>query len=190
MRLIGYVAYYAHDLDALAEQNASLSTCDRVYTDELKRSDDERPELGAALAALTPGDLLVVTDLAVLAKSLPHLGRVIAAVTDRGARLAISGSSGIPGEPVPMTPSEIQAIQRTIRVHMSLSQQRALDGARRAGVPNGRPPVLDDAGKRRMRSMLREGRSQAEICRALGISRTSAFRYRRELEAAAELAVV
>lgn len=186
-RQIGYVAFYAGEIDSLSAQNLALSTCARVYTDELKRSDDQRPELGAALVALAPGDQLVINDLAVLAKSLPHLRRVIQSVSARGAQIAISGGSGAPSV---LSDGEVAGILATIGVHTSLSNARALDGARSTTEPNGRRRVLDDNGKARMRSMLAEGKSQAEICRVLGISRTSAFRYRRELEAQAELAVV
>lgn len=186
MRRIGYVAYYSGELDALSSQNLALASCDRVYTDELKRSDDPRSELPAAITALAPGDLLVITDLAVLAKSLPHLGRVVQSVTDRGARIAISDGNGVA---TVLSDSEVAAIKSVIAVHMSLSNQRSRDGARIA-ENNGRPPVLDDAGKRRLRQMTSEGKTPSEICKELGISRTSAFRYRRELETQAELAIV
>ena len=189
VRSIGYVAYYyANDVDQLASQNALLGGCDRVYTDELRRSDDSRSELAAALVSLQPGDQLVVSDLAILAKSLPHLGRVINSVGERRAHLAVC--QGNTGEPRVLSEDAIDGILVTVAVHVSLSNARALDGARSTGEPNGRPRILDDAGKRKLRTMLREGASQAEVCRELGLSRTSAWRYSKQLEHQNELAVV
>lgn len=129
---------------------------------------------------------MVVASLNVIAKSLPHLGRVLDAIRDRGAYLVSNDLD----PRTPLTSAQLSTIHATITVHRSLSNQRALDGARHTVAPNGRPPVLDDAGKRRLRQMLREGASQADICAELGISRTSAHRYRKQLEDAAELAVV
>ena len=187
-RQIGYVAYYATDVDHLAQQNALLAGCARVFTDELRRSDDSRSELAAALVSLQPGDVLVVADLSVLAKSLPHLARVINSVVERRGHLAVCRDTD--GEPRVLSEDELNGILSTVAVHVSLSNARALDGARHTSESNGRPAVLDDAGKRKLRTMLREGASQAEVCRELGLSRTSAWRYSKSLELQNEMAIV
>lgn len=184
---IGYAAFYATELSALADQNALLACCDRVFTDEIRRSDDQRSELAAALVALQPGDHLVVADLSVLAKSLPHLGRVITAVAERRAHLAVCRDAG---EPVVLSEDAINGLLAAVAVHVALSNARALDGARSTSSKNGRPAVMDAESKRKMRKYLAEGKSQSEIAKALGLSRTSCWRYSKQLEIQVEMGTV
>jgi DNA invertase Pin-like site-specific DNA recombinase len=73
---IGYgrVSTDAQDLTAQREALAVLGVApDRVYVDHgLTGTNRERPGLRQALAACRPGDTLVVTTLARLARSLPR----------------------------------------------------------------------------------------------------------------------
>ena len=86
-RLLGYARVSTGDqdlqlqLDAL--KTAGCSDAD-IYTDKASRARANRPGLDACVAALGPGDTLVVWRLDRLGRSMPHLVGLVEELLSRG----------------------------------------------------------------------------------------------------------
>lgn len=94
--LIGYarVSTERQDLAAQLKGLADLGVArERVYTDKRTgRSMKNRPGLTQAIAALRPGDVLVVTKLDRLARSVPDARDLVGQVYAKGAALQLGPS--------------------------------------------------------------------------------------------------
>ena len=85
MALIGYARVSTAEQDTALQTDALRKAgCKRVFEDTVSGAKAERPGLGAALAYLRDGDVLVVWRLDRLGRSLPHLIEVIGALEARG----------------------------------------------------------------------------------------------------------
>src|SRR5258707_897950 len=85
-RLVGYARVSTSDqnlsLQTDALKRAGISVAD-LFCDKLSGASSDRPGLDACLAALRPGDVLVVWKLDRLGRSLRHLLDVVAALIER-----------------------------------------------------------------------------------------------------------
>lgn len=91
--LIGYARTSTLDqiagLDA-QQRDLTAAGCERVYVEQVSSVDvGERQELARALDNLRSGDVLVVTKLDRLARSMAHLMRLLAIIEGKGASLRI-----------------------------------------------------------------------------------------------------
>jgi DNA invertase Pin-like site-specific DNA recombinase len=84
--IIGY-ARVSTDGQTLDAQQAALKAAgaERVFAEKVSGVVTDRKALGRAVAALEPGDVLVVTRLDRLARSTRDLLNVLATVAERGA---------------------------------------------------------------------------------------------------------
>jgi hypothetical protein len=93
---IGYARVSTQGQDLTAQRNALTAlgvTPDRVYVDHgLTGTTRVRPGLREALAACRAGDMLVVTKLDRLARSLPDARDIINELTSRQVKLNLGGS--------------------------------------------------------------------------------------------------
>jgi DNA invertase Pin-like site-specific DNA recombinase len=85
-RLIGYARVSTGEQTTAGQTDAlRLAGCADLFTEHASGSDRERPELARAIAATRAGDVLVVTRLDRLARSVQHLLEVIEQLQARGA---------------------------------------------------------------------------------------------------------
>jgi DNA invertase Pin-like site-specific DNA recombinase len=101
---IGYARVSTDDQDLTAQRDA-LATLDvapdRIYVDHgLTGTNRDRPGLREAMAACRAGDVLVVTKLDRLARSLPDARDIVAELTAREVKLSLGGSVHDPTDPV------------------------------------------------------------------------------------------
>ena len=93
MEKIGYArcSTYTQDLTAQRQALSDLGVQqDRIYTDHgLTGTNRERPGLEQALAAVRKGDILVVTKLDCLARSVPDVRVISDQLEAKGVRLAL-----------------------------------------------------------------------------------------------------
>lgn len=93
---IGYarVSTAGQDLTAQREQLVALGVDeDRIHVDHgLSGTNRARPDLETALAAVRSGDVLVVTKLDRLARSVPDARAIADQLVERGAALSLGGS--------------------------------------------------------------------------------------------------
>ncbi len=164
-------------LDAL-----SKAGCEKTYRETASGAAAERPVLADVVGYLRPGDTLVVWRLDRLGRSLQHLIETIAGLAERGIGFKSlteqidTTTSG--GKLVFHVFGALAEFERDLireRTHAGLAAARA------RGRTGGRPKVLADAKKVALAQALYDG-GQADvgtICKTLGISRATFYRYVR-----------
>ena len=151
----------------------------RIFEDTLSGTREDRPGLDAVLDYLRPGDTLVVWKLDRLGRSLPHLIQTVRALEVRGIGFKSlrenidTTTSG--GKLVFHLFAALAEFERDIIKERTAA---GLVAARARGRKGGRPTVMDSK-KVAMAKALRSdpNLSVAEICRQLGVSETTFYRY-------------
>lgn len=152
--------------------------CERIFRDEaVSGARAKRPALTRALAACTDGDVLIVTRLDRLGRSLSHLIDTVHEL--RGRNVGFSSLA----ESIDTTSATgtlvFHLLGALAQFERSLIAERTTAGlaaARARGVRFGRPPVLSPAQLEHARILYGLGKSHREIALLLKISRATIYR--------------
>ncbi|MDP9374147.1 MAG: recombinase family protein [Chloroflexota bacterium] len=179
--LVGYARVStAEQTLALQEDALNAAGCERLFTDTLSGAKTDRPGLAQALAFLRPGDVLVVWRLDRLGRSLKALIETLTTLEGRGIgfrslteQLDTTTSGG------KLIFHVFGALAEFERDLIRERTQAGLAAARARGRQGGRPKKLGTPTKVAMAQALYDDKrhSIAEICRTLGISRATLYRY-------------
>ena len=162
-------------LDALTKAG-----CGKVYRETASGAKANRPVLDGVLSYLRKGDTLVVWRLDRLGRSLKHLIEVVAALAERGI-----GFKSLTEQIDTTTPGGkliFHVFGALAEFERDLTRERTQAGlaaARARGRLGGRPRKLRDVKQLDLARTLYEG-GQTDIntiCRTLGISRATLYRY-------------
>ena len=152
--------------------------CERVYQEQVS-SVGERVKLEEALGSLRADDKLVVTKLDRLARSVQHLGQIIDRVNSAGASLVILDMGGTAVDTSNATGKLILNVMSSVsqfeREMMLERQREGIAKAKAEGKYKGRKPTAR-AKTDMVKLALANGVSKPQICKDLGISRTSLYR--------------
>ena len=152
--------------------------CERVYQEQVS-SIGERVKLEEALGSLRAGDKLVVSKLDRLARSVQHLGKIIDRVNSAGASLVILDMGGTAVDTSNATGKLILNVMSSVsqfeREMMLERQREGIAKAKADGKYKGRKPTAR-AKTDMVKLALANGVSKPQICKDLGISRTSLYR--------------
>ena len=177
---IGYARVSSDDQSLDLQRDALRQAgCERLYEEKESGGKVDRPELLRLMEALRPGDTLVVWRLDRLGRSLKHLIETVEQLEAIGVGFqsvteAIdTTTSG--GKLVFHIFAALAEFERTL---IRERTRAGLKAARARGRQGGRPMTLSE-DKRRMAQALRDDPQQsvASICKALGITRTTFYRY-------------
>ena len=183
-KLVGYgrVSTGEQDLQLQLDtlKTAGCSDAD-IYTDKASGSRASRPGLDNCLAALQPGDTLVVWRLDRLGRSMPHLVGLVEELLGKGIGFRSLQDGAIDtttasGELMFNIFSSLAQFERR------LIQERTTAGlaaARARGRLGGRKPIRADNPRVVTAKRLHKDRSLSidQICETLGISRPTFYRY-------------
>lgn len=179
--LIGYARTSTlEQLAGLEAQQRDLKEygCEKVFTEQVS-SVAERDQLEAVLGALRPDDKLVVTKLDRLARSVQHLGQIIERINSAGASLVILDMGGTAVDTSNATGKLILNVMSSVsqfeREMMLERQREGIAKAKAEGKYKGRKPTAR-AKTDMVKLALENGVSKPQICKDLGISRTSLYR--------------
>lgn len=155
--------------------------CDRVFEDRLSGRSRKRPGLEAALAAIGPGDRLIVWRLDRLGRNFRDLVDIADELRERGANL-ISLSEGIDtssnvGEIVFRLMSVFSDFERNVIVERT---RAGLAAAKARGVRLGRKPKLSPSQIVAARDLLDGGEKAWFVARRFGVGRATLFRSFRQ----------
>jgi DNA invertase Pin-like site-specific DNA recombinase len=174
--IIGYARVSTTDQD-LSIQEAALKAAGCEVIRAEKRSGATtagREELRTVLDFLRKGDVLMVTRIDRLARSIGDLQDIVRAVKARGASLKATE------QPIDTSTAAGKCFLDMLGVfaefETNLRRERQLEGIARAkmeGVYKGRPASIDAA---MVRAMKAEGIGASEIAKALKIGRASVYR--------------
>ncbi len=178
--LIGYARVSTDDQNLDLQRDAlKTAGCEQIFTDRVSGTKAERAGLKDALSHLRSGDTLVVWRLDRLGRSLRHL---IDTVTDLEAR-GIGFKSLT--ENIDTTTSGgklvfhiFAALAEFEREIIRERTKAGLTAARARGKSGGRPKALTQKQIQMLRNLAADpANSIDDICKTLGISRTTYYRY-------------
>jgi DNA invertase Pin-like site-specific DNA recombinase len=176
--IVGYARVStAHQGAGLAAQKEALERagCEKVFDEEVS-SIAERGELDRALEFVREGDVLVVTKLDRLARSVAHLCQITAGLESKGVQLKILDmgldTSGTVGR---LFLNIIGAIAQFERENMLERQKIGIAAAKAAGKYKGRNPGARNRAPA-IRELAAQGVTKIEIAKALKISERSVYR--------------
>ncbi len=180
---IGYARVSTQEQTLDLQQDALKEAgCEQIFTDTVSGSQDDRPGLSDALSHLRSGDTLVVWRLDRLGRSLRHLIETVTELSQRGI-----GFRSFTEQIDTTTPGGklvfhvFGALAEFERDLIRERTQAGLRAARARGRVGARPKALDDPKKLAMAKHLYADPANSidDICRTLGISRTTFYRYVR-----------
>ena len=170
-------------IDRLARSIADLQDIVRAVkakgadlkaTEPIDTSTAGREELGTVLAFLRKGDVLMVTRIDRLARSIGDLQDIVRAVKAKGADLKATE------QPIDTTTAAGKCFLDMLGVfaefETNLRKERQLEGiakAKEAGAYKGRPASIDAA---QVRALQAQGLGPTKIAKKLGIGRASVYR--------------
>jgi len=176
MTIIGYGRVSTTGQD-LSVQRAALKAggCEVIRAEKRSgASTARREELRTVLDFLRKGDVLMVTRIDCLARSIGDLQDIVRTVKARGASLKATE------QPIDTSIAAGKCFLDMLGVfaefETNLRRERQLEGIARAkakGVYRGRPASIDAA---KVRAMKAKGMGATEIAKALGIGRASVYR--------------
>ena len=181
---IGYARVSTQEQTLALQQDAlTQAGCERLFTDTVSGSQDERLGLSEALSHLRSGDTLVVWRLDRLGRSLKHLIETITALSQRGI-----GFRSLTEQIDTTTPGGklvFHVFGALAEFERDLIRERTnagLAAARARGRLGGRPRKLADAKQLELaRTLYAGGETDIDtICATLGISRATLYRYLKE----------
>ena len=176
MTIVGYARVSTTDQDLSIQQTALRAAGCEVIRAE-KRSGTStagREELRTVLDFLRKGDVLMVTRIDRLARSIGDLQDIVRTIKARGAALKATEQPIDTGTAAGKCFVDMLGVFAEFETN--LRRERQLEGIARAkaeGVYKGRPASIDAA---KVRAMKAEGMGATEIAKALKIGRASVYR--------------
>jgi DNA invertase Pin-like site-specific DNA recombinase len=173
MTTFGYarVSTAGQTLDAQQAQLAAAGA-EKVFSEKESGAKTDRKALAKALAALRPGDMLLVTRLDRLARSTLDLLNTLDKVGKAGAGFR-SLADAWADTTTPHGKLMLTILAGLAEFERSLILTRTGEGRTRAkarGVRFGRKPKLNAFQVQEAKEMLGNGSSQSEVARLLGVS--------------------
>lgn len=177
MALVGYarVSSAGQSLE-VQEELLRGAGCEKVFAEKRSgRTTDGREALASALEWVREGDVLIVTRLDRLARSITDLRQIVERITAKGVGFRALQQGGMD-----TTSSEgrlmLNILASFAEFEADIRKERQADGiakAKAAGVYRGRPASIDAAEVAKLKA---EGIGPADIARRLGIGRASVYR--------------
>ncbi|MEM8594968.1 MAG: recombinase family protein [Pseudomonadota bacterium] len=150
------------------EDALRVAGAERLFSEQVCGAVVERPALASLLDRLRPGDVVVVTKFDRLARSLPELLRLVAAIEAAGAGLRSLAEAIDTSWPAGRLVFDVfAAIADFERGRIAERTREDLAAARRRGVVGGRPRALSPAQKAEVRRMRDEERRRLPEIAAL-----------------------
>ena len=158
-------------------QQAQLKAagCEKVFREQVSAVSPEREELEAAIEFAREGDVLVVTKLDRLARSVPHLCDIGERLDAKGVGLKVLDQAI--DTTTPTGRLMFNMLGAIAQFERELIRERMLVGVAKAkaeGKYKGRAPTARMKAEK-VRQLKAAGLGPSEIARQVGISRTSVF---------------
>ena len=182
--VIGYcrVSTAGQSLDRQIDQ-LTAAGCERVYQEKVSRASKERPELTRLLDALRGGDVVVVTELSRLGRTVKGLIELVEKIHQLGADIR-SLKENI-DTTSPMGKMVFTVMAAVAEMERDLIRERTSDGRKSESArrrKGGRPAIDQEQLNLALRMYDSKSCTVAEITKATGISKATLYAYLRTRE--------
>jgi len=158
-----------------------------IYSEYEHGTSDHKVEQEKLLAALQPGDTLIITEISRLTRSVKQLCQLLDLVKEKRLRLQVLNGICVDcrsGDPDPMTQAFLMMSGVFAELERGMIRERVISGmqnARAKGAQIGRPGLKADdlppAFWRLLQTLHTGSISKSEMARALSISRPTLDRW-------------
>ncbi len=177
--IVGYarVSSTSQNLDSQMDA-MNQAGCTKTFTDKDSGEKSSRPGWEALLAYIRPGDVLVITELSRMSRSLMHLLQIVQELEERKVELKSLreniDTSTATGRGFLSIMGVIAQMEREIKAERAAAGRAA---AKARGKTGGRP--LTDPDKLEQARILYQNsdKSAAQVCKLFGFSRRTLFDY-------------
>ena len=158
------------------ERELMAAGCEKLFREQVSSVDlKERHALEQALDFIREGDVLVVTKLDRLARSVGHMCALVKAIEAKGASLRILAMNIDTSTPTgKLMLNLLSSIAQFEREIMLERQREGIAKAKVEGKYKGRVPTAQRK-RGEIESLISEGIKMTEIAKRLGISRASVY---------------
>ncbi len=179
---IGYARVSTAQQDLTAQRDALVGLgvdARHIHVDHgLTGSNRSRPGLEKALAAVRPGDELVVTKLDRLARSIRDAKDIADELADQGVTLRLGSSAYDPTDP--MGKMMFNMLATFAEFEADLIRMRTREGmqvAKAKGKLRGKKPKLSGVQEKHLVELYRSGEhTTAELAALFGVARSTVYR--------------
>lgn len=163
-------------LDALTGAGVEAS---RVFTDKLSGAvNTARPGLAAMIDYARAGDIVVVTAIDRLGRSVAEVTRTIADLGERGILLRALREGIDTATPTGRAVAAIMATLAELELELGRERRAASRSSRQSrNLPATKPPKLTPERQEQLRRLAGTGEPVRELATAFGIGRATAYRY-------------
>lgn len=185
MAKVGYIRALEDAAIKKQEENLTASGCEKLFSDRAGLR-SPRPNWDKLLEYLRTGDVLVVTELASMARTLKHFYKQVKEFETRGIGL-ISLQDGINTlENSGCFFTVVSAISRLEKTLKSESDSTAEPAPVRRGKSTGRPPLPQELLANAAHMFRTSGKRADEVAKEFNISRRVLFKYLKANESLSE----
>lgn len=178
---IGYARVSSTDQN-LARQLATIGEVDRLF--EEKQSGAQRAgrtALAEMIAYARQGDIVVVSSMDRLARSVVDLNQIVAELIDKRVAVEFITEKATfrAGNRDPFAEFQLNIMASFAQLERSISKERQAEGIKAAkarGVYQGRTPKMKQEQLVQARELIATGVPKARIARQLGVDRSTLYR--------------
>ncbi len=177
--VIGYARISTTDQNPALQLDALRAAgCERVFADEgVSGSATKRPALDKALAALQPGDVLIVWRLDRFGRSLSRLVQITKQLGDRDVGFRSLSESidttSAPGDFLFHVMGALAEFERSLIVERT---RGGMATAKQHGIKLGRKPKLSPNKIEHARRLIDSGESPRHVAKTVGVSTATLYR--------------
>lgn len=177
-RSLGYARVSTGEQTVDAQKDALRAAgCVQIFCDVASGAKTDRSGLEAAIAALQPGDTLVVARLDRLGRSMPHLVATVHELAARGVGFrSLSESIDTTSAAGRLVLHIFASLADFERELIRERTREALAAKKRRGEHVGRRPAFNSARLAAARDMLENGHGTSHVARVLRVGRSTLYR--------------
>lgn len=183
---IGYARVSTQDQQTLRQiDQLKEFGCERIYEEKVSGTKRDREELNRMMDALRKGDVVIITELSRLSRSVKDLFEIVDKIHKVGADIKSLKESDWIDTTTPQGKLLFTIFAGISQFERDLIRQRTMEGlqaARARGRNGGRPPK--DKSKIDLALSMYDSKvcSISQILETTGISKTTLYRYKRKKE--------